>query len=152
LAADIKFRLLSDDSDITDNSASPHQLTPYALYRGMAVAQEYHEIYAKNEGANELVDPSHMHSAVSYPYAFWRHWRKVTGSAKDGGSTSTVYIDYGSAAGFVNAIGPDAIPDVDNEMAVGRCYDLWSKYQIHTSAGDIGTATFRHSIGGSEPA
>lgn len=163
MAADIKFRLLADDDiDITGNSATPHQLTPYVLYRGMAVYQEYHEIYAKNEGTNELVNPTHMMLQSGYPGNHGattnRKHRKVTGSAKDSGSTATIYIDYGeenepgctwAVSGYI--LGPTAIPDDDNEMAVGRCYDLWTKYACYASATSLGAWTFRHTIGGSEP-
>lgn len=159
MAADIKFRLLADDSDITSTT---HQLTPYILYRGMAVYQEYHEIYVKNEGANELVDPAHTMANQSYPGSSVgatanKKQRKVTGSAKDGGSTDTIYIDYGgessgSSWGVSGHIwGPTAIPDTANEMAVGRCYDLWTKYKAVSATTAIGQWSWRHSIGGTEP-
>jgi hypothetical protein len=144
MSANVKFYKLSDDTDITSGVI---QLTPYVLYRGMAVAQEYHEIYAKNEGT-VLVNPTHTFSFVS-GVSYAHVARQVTGSTKDGGSTSTVYITY--AALTISACPTTLISDTNNQMANGRCYDLWSKVLIDSDSG-IGTVRRRHSIGGSEPA
>lgn len=157
MAADLKFRKLSNDA-LAD---AVHFPSPGILYRGMTVAVEYHDLYVKNEGS-ELVNPSYaLRQETAGAYALNRVNAKVTGSAKDGGSTATVYVPYSAAnggtgvgwdSGAPERLGPVAIPDTNFEMAAGRCYDLWLKILIADTATEEQSYNWRHVIGGSEPA
>lgn len=168
MAADIKIRLIADDSDVTNNSATPTALSPYMLWRGMTSTEEYHIKYAKNEGDAVLTSPTHTLSIASGADGNSNeYYRKVTGSAKDEtgdtitGATgpdpklsnleSTIYIAYSGAQPWWSfaALGPTAIPDLSSQMKIGRCYDLWSKYKCSYIYTAMGVTSFRHGIGGS---
>jgi hypothetical protein len=155
MAADIKFRLLADDS-LAD---SPHLLSPQTLYAGMATYVEYHELYAKNEGS-VLNNPAHSHRYSSGSYSLYTlRKRKVTGSAENavggngddsGDNSGTVMIAYGSAYNCAVELGPTALndPAYPTTWPANRCYDLWTSYKVGSGAGAL---VMYHLIGGNEP-
>lgn len=153
MAADVKFRLVVDDSV----APSPHTLTPSVLYRGMAVTQEYVELYAVNEGttlsnpAYSLVQLTGAGSANLWPNA---SNRKIVRH-----DTSEVMIAYSTANGGdgpswnyypSTLLGPTAVPDTDLIMPNGRRYDIYTKHRVGRTDTALGTYRWRHVIGGTD--
>jgi hypothetical protein len=149
MAADVKFRLISDDSLASD----PHTLSPAVLYVGMAQAVEYHELYAQNEGDAALIGPSHTLTKVTetrYVLGSYTN-RKVT----DSGGTPYSGLDYSTANGGKGAIWAYeqnyvlfASTLIEASMAINQRYDLWTKHLI-VSNEICQLVQFKHTIGGS---
>lgn len=149
MAAAVVFRLVADDSLASD----PHTVTPGTLYRGMAQTQEYHELYAKNEGADALVNPSHTLTRVTAVTSSLgsRCYRKVTdgpaGATLIDYDAETLYTYWGWPSSTANTVmdGPTKIAD---SMDAAERFDLWTKYSVGP-AETLQTVQFKHLIGGS---
>jgi len=148
MAADLKFRLVSDDSLAPD----PHTLTPGILYRGMAVYQQYSELYVKNEGDAALTNPSHTLYKVTSTgvYVLCKSNRMVSSDA--GGTSPLVAWNTGSDGAGVSwsylpgtLLGPT---NISASMAVNTIYYLHTRHRIGVGE-TIQTVQMRHIIGGS---
>lgn len=149
MAADVIFRLIADDEIASD----PHTVSPGILYAGMAQMQEYHELYAQNEGADSLTAPSHTLTKVTgtlYIFGSYTN-RKVT----DSGGTPYSGLNYSTALsgkGVNWQYPPGQIlfgsTLIEASMAINQRYDLWTKHLI-VSNEICQLVQFKHSIGGS---
>jgi hypothetical protein len=157
MAAVVVFRLSADDNLITGSAATPYALTPYVLYRGMSVAQEYGYMYCKNDASQgadtAVVNPSH--SLIQVDTGGSGYISSYLNTKVVRKSNSAVLIDYvtdnsGKGKTFdvstnIVRFGPTLI---EASMAVNEAYALYSKYTIGATLG-LGVRRFNHVIGGS---
>ncbi len=160
MAANIKFYLLSDHSEVV--SATPHELSPYILYKGMVSYIEYHEIYMRNVGT-VLNNPTYALSSQGNALTGNYYNRKVTGSALNAATTygdgtgddsASELIAYATGGDIkrwwrtAEGYGPDSLGAT---WAADHSYEIYTKYICGGVDTTSGTYAFRHSVGGNEP-
>jgi len=150
MAADIKFRLVADDS----LASNPHTLTPAILYRGMSVYEEYSELYCKNEGDAALVNASHGlvkitgTAALAYPSYSNRKVSDSGGTPYSGLDWSTGADGKGTDWGYIANQTLFYPTLIESSMSIGTIYYLHTRHIIAPLETEQ-VVDIKHVIGGS---